>query len=454
MPDSIQPVGAMIKPPDINQGLNTMSSLLGIQQQRQNLQTGQYAQATAQADSQQAQQRNAELQGAAKIAQQAYTSGRYKNGDGTFNQSKMADDISALGPYAQAMAKDVTSRAGEVYRNQQTYFNLETSKQQRIADTIGSLASDPQIDHEKVTTGLDNLRHLYPDDKDVSRMLQSLGGAISPQLSGPQLQQALNSMASSLKGVSAIGGTTNAQSQIVNRGTYSGQLTAAGTPTAAEAGSDINPSSPKVAGAAAAATTRAAGSGNTDIDTSKIVIAAQKNAKANIDLTRRIDQLADIVNPGSLPAKVSAGLGALGLQNVVQARSELKKDLGNLQANYTDRAGSDERARTILSGLPTDETPTQTIHQAMDRTRGSARQDLALGQIREKNDKATNGNMNGFSSQYAHATGAASPLMHEYWSLPKAEQAQFLKRNSSSPQQAQALRNEFEAARGQLNVGQ
>jgi hypothetical protein len=209
-----------------------------------------------------------------------------------------------------------------------------------------------------------------------------------------------------------------------------------------------------VAGQTAGNVSRAGGSGSADIDASNNVVAGQRDARTNIDLTKRIDQLADVVNPGTVAAKVSAGLGALGLQDVNQARTELQKDLGRLQTNYTSRAGSDERARTILSGLPTDTTPTQTIHQAMDVTRGSARQDLALGSLQAKNSKATNGQMNGFQSEYSHAVGAASPLMHEYWSLPKAEQAQFLKRNANSPQEAQQMRNTFEAARGQLNVGQ
>jgi hypothetical protein len=41
MPDMIQPVGAMIKPQDPMQGINTMSGILGLQQQRQALTQGQ-----------------------------------------------------------------------------------------------------------------------------------------------------------------------------------------------------------------------------------------------------------------------------------------------------------------------------------------------------------------------------------------------------------------------------
>lgn len=37
MPDAITPVGAMIKPPDPSQGLNTLSGIIGIQQQKQKL---------------------------------------------------------------------------------------------------------------------------------------------------------------------------------------------------------------------------------------------------------------------------------------------------------------------------------------------------------------------------------------------------------------------------------
>ena len=51
MPE-LTPVGTMVQPPNVGQALGNLSSIYGIQQQRQNLQTGQYTQDIAQAAAQ------------------------------------------------------------------------------------------------------------------------------------------------------------------------------------------------------------------------------------------------------------------------------------------------------------------------------------------------------------------------------------------------------------------
>src|SRR5271154_1712003 len=137
MPD-MTPVGTMYPPTNT---LQSLSSILSLQQQKQalvkqaqDIQTGQYIQQSAQAVAQQDQQKNSELQAIGQLSKSAYASGRYANPDGTFNNGKFADDVSQVGPYGQQIANEATMRAGEVYKNQQTYFNLEKSKQEQIAN--------------------------------------------------------------------------------------------------------------------------------------------------------------------------------------------------------------------------------------------------------------------------------------------------------------------------------
>jgi len=448
-----------------------LSSIYGLQQQqvdiaqkKQALQTGAIQQQTAQAESTQKQQQNAELQAAQSVVKNGVAAGRYNNPDGSFNRQKAADDITTVAPtYGQGISNQLLSGANEVVQNKQALQNLNQSQRAQIGGVVSSLAADPNIDNTKVIDAFNGLIDQNPDPGFRRLVLSNL--AHMPQTGKPaDLQQALSTMSAGLTGQSPVGAGTNAagQNQVVNTLTGARNAPTLGPGTS-------NPASPQVAGqtsaatlpyvgpaaaAAASGSSRAGGAGNADILASNNVVAGQRDARTNIDLTTRIDQLADIVAPGALPAKVSAGLGALGLQDVTQARTELQKDLGRLRGPLADRAASDGRAGELLAGLPTDTTPTQTIHQAMDVQRGAAKQDLALGALRDKTAAATGGNMNGFQSQYSHAVGVASPLMHEYWSLPKADQAAFLKRNSSSPQQAQELRNRFEAARSQLNVGQ
>jgi hypothetical protein len=426
--------------------LQTLSGIMGIKQQQQALQTGQYNQATAQAESQQAQQKNAELQAVGNLTKNAYNP-RYSKPDGTFDNQAFADDVSRVAPtYGQQIADDATARAGQIYQNKQILFNMEKSKRDTVVNTLGALAVKDDVHPADVSTAMTNLQQQFPDDRDISTLTHSMVGAVPNNVSGKPLQQVLQQMAMQANVPSAPlsmpDQTTNAAGQIVNRNKVTGALTAPQL-----GGGATNPASPQVAGQTAANTSRAAGSGNADIDASNNVAAAQRDARTNIDLTNRIDQLADAVNPGSTPAKVSSILGGLGLQDVNQARTELQKDLGRLRGAVATRAGSDSRAGEVLAGLPTDTTPTQTIHQAMDFARGTAKQDLALGALRDRNSKATGGNMNGFQGDYAHATAVASPLMHEYLSLSPSDQVGFFQRNFKTKAEAQAFRAQAQAAK-------
>src|ERR1700749_605629 len=97
MPD-MTPVAYQIKPPDPNQGLNTFSSILGLQQQKQQLQTGQYLQQSAKAESEQANQKNLELQAAQNYLRNGIQSNDLLNEDGTLNRTKAADGVLSLAP--------------------------------------------------------------------------------------------------------------------------------------------------------------------------------------------------------------------------------------------------------------------------------------------------------------------------------------------------------------------
>jgi len=205
---------------------------------------------------------------------------------------------------------------------------------------------------------------------------------------------------------------------------------------------------PPTVSTVAGTTARTTGAAETDKSLSDNVLAAQKDALANIDTANRIDQLADIVHPGALPAKVRAGLGALGLQSVNQAQSELEKDLGQMRGKLALRAGSDTRAGEALGGLPTATTPTETIHNQMDLQRGYARQDLALGKLRDATSGRTGGQMSGFAGEYSHAVSGASPLIHEYNAKKTPEeQAAFLKRQFKTRAEAQEFLHRHEAVK-------
>jgi hypothetical protein len=322
--------------------LQSLSSILGIQQQRQalvkqaqDIQTGQYAQQSAQASAQQDQQKNSELQAVGQLAKSAYTSGRYAKPDGTFDNAKFADDVSQVAPtYGQQIAKDATMRAGEVYQNQQTFFNLQKSKQDQVANTVASLAGDPNIDHSKVTDAFEALRQRFPDDRGLSRMLQSTGGAIDPKANGPQLQQILNSMGASMKGDASVTPMSNAAGQVVGRATFSNQLSPVG------GAPGLNPSTPQVAGATTAATGGAKQVVEDPITHNKSVIDLQHTgAGTPVNPQRQPGQgEADIAAAGGLTSRIQAAKAAdydrpVVLDALSRARAILSKpdapDLGS-----------------------------------------------------------------------------------------------------------------------------
>lgn len=182
--------------------MSTLSNLLSIKQAQQNLQTGAIQQQTAQADSQQAQQKNSELAAVGNLTKNAYSSGIYKKEDGSFDNQKFANDVAQVAPtYGQGIANDATVRAGEIYQNQKTLFGLNGDRRKQIGDAFGALSAQvdqsgqPTVNHNQVIDTIEQLREQNPDDKAYSRMLTSMAASIPPQASGAQLQQQLRNMA-------------------------------------------------------------------------------------------------------------------------------------------------------------------------------------------------------------------------------------------------------------------
>lgn len=448
----IQPVGAQVQPPQ--SGFSTLDSILGIQQKKQalqaqaleiqqrqqNLQTGLSTQQTAQAEASQAQQKNDQLTQAGNLVKNA---DKYKGADGNFDDQAFSNDLARIGPYAQAYRTQALSAANETLQNKQAALNLTGDQNKVIGSALGALASKKDLSNTDIINTFDRLTDQYKDDPGMRRLLLS-NLAHMPQSANPQqLQQMVSQMAGQLQQTSPIEGGTNAASQNITRNKFTGTQVLSGQTPGAPAGENSNPSAPTVAAAGARGTGHAAA----DLAASNNVVDAQRDAKNTIDLTKRIDQLADVVRPGAAAAEVSRGLQVLGMNDAAEARAELEKDIGRLQSNLSNRAGSDTRAATALTSLPTATKPTDVIHSGMDYQRGLARQDLALGTLREKNAARTGGNMDNFQGEYAHATSAASPLMHEYLALSPKEQIGFFKRNFTNSADAKKFRSQAESVK-------
>ena len=143
MPEMI-PVGNTGTPPNPQQSLSTLSGLLGVQQQRQQLQTGQYLQAGAQAESQQAGQKNQELQGLAQFSANAVKDPKYLNEDGSLNVQKFQQDALAVAPvYGPPSIGQITSNAQEGAQIRRTLQALSKDQNAVLVNGLKGLANMP-----------------------------------------------------------------------------------------------------------------------------------------------------------------------------------------------------------------------------------------------------------------------------------------------------------------------
>jgi len=436
MPDSITPVGTQNKY-DPMQGINMLSGVLGIQHQQVGLQQQQQELRSQTAQADQATQRNQELQRAQSLAVDAVKSGKYMAPDGSLDRQRLANDISQIGPYAQENAGSLLSQANEVVANQRAHQALTVDRKKEMGDTFKSLAAKPDLTNSDFIDAIETLRQQHPNDPEFSRMLTSMSTHMPGTADSKTLQNLAGRWASASTGESQIGQTSNAAGQIVNRNVMTGDISMPG------AGGSVNPTSSTVAGNTSLST----GASEGDISRANEVGAKTQAASSAVRLSKQVDALAKAINSGGAAKDVSATLQYLGFGSLAEARTQLQKDLGQLRGAVASRAGSDQRANEILEGYPTDTTPENTIHYAMDYIRGSARQDLARSNLLQTHGRA------GFQMADNALVGQTDPLMHEFMALKPEERAGFYRRNFKSAQEAQAFKDSVMAHQKRTQSG-
>lgn len=198
--DGIQPVGAMIKPVDPNQTVNTLSGIIGLRQQQQALQTGQYLQQSAQANAQQDQQKNLELQKLGALMKNVHDGG-YRNKDGTLDRQRFADDISTVAPaYGQTVASSVLSQANEVVKNQQAKQDLTDSARSSLGDTLLTLAKDPNAHRGDVIDAYERWMTAHKDDPAAFRVGLAQATYLPTNDQDPKFRETLGKFAATLTG--------------------------------------------------------------------------------------------------------------------------------------------------------------------------------------------------------------------------------------------------------------
>lgn len=446
------PVAAMGNPIRSPDTLGQLSSILGIQHQRQQLQTQALLQQQEQIKTQALQDTNSffrDFDPTAWVAPNGTT-------DITGVMSKDPGYNRLSGAGKAAVTEKLQAIQGKQLENMSALSKMDQDTVQAFARSIGAHAADPDViagnadGRTKLKTEADNFAMR---NAEAAKIVGIYGKAFQP----PELGGAKNDhLAAAAAAIAAQAQTVSEQQEQSNpvRGTNAaGQATIANRATGLTAlapttgGGDVNPSTPAVAGIAKR-TTEAAGA---DFDRSNQVSAAVAPANQTVQLTQQVDDLADQIHTGKIADWVSKLAQAAGEESDTYARELLKKDLGKIQANASANAATDQRQKVVLSGLPEPTADSRTIHTAMDYTRGVARQDLARGTLLNS-VKSKDPNLRGFQHVDDILTSSSDPLMHEFASLKTpAERSQFYRRNFSDAKKMEDFRDKV-AAMKHLNV--
>src|SRR6201984_1743340 len=235
MPDSITPVAAQIQPPNPMTGIHSLSGTLGLKRQHQNLQTGQYQQATAQAESEQAQQKNNELQKVSALMQNVHGGG-YRKGDGTLDPQGFADVVSTVAPvYGQQVASSALSQANEIVTNQKAKQDLTDASRASLGTVLTTLAKDPNTKRGDVIDAYTSWMQDHKDDPAAFRVGLAQAALLPQNDADPKFRDTLGKFGASLTGQATTAPSTIDTGGQIQPGTTSqitGAFSAAGAPIA------------------------------------------------------------------------------------------------------------------------------------------------------------------------------------------------------------------------------
>jgi hypothetical protein len=457
------PVADKITPPD---GLATLSSLMSLKTaanqqalQRQALQTGQYTQQSAQAQSVQDQQAAKETQTGAQLLSDPVGNGILDaKGQPTPDAYQKVLQVMPTTGAAKYDALVKGASANLSYKN--AFNSLRTDQQNTVASRLAGVAAGTN-NLSDIYDGINAIRDTYkgtPAESDINQLADSAKTAVD-QAAGkhglPGAQQVVMGLSRGgigNAGITGAGGVATPQLETQD----SGPAILSGTRAPALQGGGFSPVTstvkapgptqtiPYVAASAAAsagAGTRASGVGTSDVDRANQVSAQIQPSTAAIETTKKIDDLADQIHSGKLADWVSKGAAAVGASPIAYARQLMEKDLGQVKSLASAGAGSDQRMGTILSGYPEATSAPQTIHTAMDYIRGSFRQNVARGNLLNSYQEA-HPDLTGFRHADDTLTSKVDPLMSEYQALKTpAQRTGFYKRNFTNAQEAQEFKD-------------
>jgi hypothetical protein len=379
-------------------GLDTFSAILGIKQKQQALQTGQYLQQTAQAESQQAQQKNTELSNLAAYTQNAIQSGKYIKDNGDPDVEAFQAGASQVAPVYGAenigrMTENFRSAIG-TRRDLQSLTDDQNKQLGGIATSIASM-DNPSRDDVLDVVGQARTNNR---DRGFNRALDNLIMNMPPGMSPADIKKSAGNLASGLTGVSQAQGGTNAAGQNISINPFTREQKLAKGP---------NPSTPQVA----AQTTAQTGTSEEDVHAYTKALTQGANSKSIGDLARQIKSDVAQARTGQYTQEFANRLTVFQQHNPgATAVQMLQKDAANLKSMAEQGTTTDAERSQIGHGLPSPETmgPDALIKAAnywegfSNMTGG--RRDVAVQHYKQ------NGSAQGYAAKDAAYMSKASPI--------------------------------------------
>lgn len=350
----------MVQPPNALQGLNSLSSILDVQQRQQNLQTGAYRQQEAQAGASQAQQENTEKQALAQFTRGAVHDPSYLNPDGTANVQKFQQGAMAVAPvYGQSYIGQASNNFTAAVENRKALLGLTNDQRATAGNYFAAVAANPNADREDFIKAAQAARTVSSDQgyQDfIDHMLAAMPptGQMRTQDASTAVRQHARTIA---LGTGAAGaGQSNPNITTVNtlggvQPIQTNPQSPLGTGPAARPipGSSL----PAIAGATAAAT----GEVGTDNAVFARTMAAGANSQRGIELAQKVEQEAGMVRTGQFSQEFANRLTILQQHDPsITARQLLQKDAMNLKTLAEEGATTDAERNQIGGGFPSPET--------------------------------------------------------------------------------------------------
>jgi hypothetical protein len=438
MADGMVPVAAMgnpIKSPDT---FGQLSTILGLQQQRQALQTQALLQQQEQIKTQAAQDTNDFFKNFDPTQWVAPNGTTDVNGV----MSKDPNYRSLSGAGKAAVTEKLQAIQGKQTENMTAMASADRETVRNFSQMMAVHAARPEVQADTpegrtlMQTAVKDYALQGPEQAKIAGIY---GKAFqNPELGGAKpghLGAAVAAIAAQAQTVSEQQAQSNpddivnANQQHINRNRATGALSAA--PGSSDA---INPRGSVVAGQTKATT------GLADIDTERAgqISASVAPSRSIISLTQQLDDYVDQTRTGKFSKAVTDYMAAAGLKDpAIAARQLASKTAAQIRAQASVNAPSNEARETIAAGSPDPDTMgPEAVHAANELVRGNMRLNLARS-ANAARFQQKHGGTQGLHLADDQLARSADGLMYEYQSLPKGPaRTEFIKRHFQSPGEA------------------